>query len=165
MNIRLEKSATFLNDIKNLYKTAFPENERCDFDYLLNERYSDYEMFAITKENDFVGFIFVAFYKDIVYVNYFAIREEFRNCGFGSMALGLLKEKFKDFNILLSIEKPISQAQKRRLKFYQKNNFFVTGFELKNRNTPFQVLCYGKFEKQVLLQFFDTYFPNAEYCT
>ncbi len=163
MNIQLEKSDKYLDNIKSLYGSAFPENERCDFNYLINERYSDYEMFAITKENNFIGFVFIAFYKDIAYVNYFAIKEEFRGCGYGSMALGLLKEKFHDYNIMLSIEKPVSEIQKRRLRFYQRNNFFITGFELKSNNVEFQVMCYGKYNLEFLLEFFKLYFPNAEY--
>ncbi len=163
MNMQLENSDKYLNNIKSLYESAFPENERCDFNYLLNERYSDYEMFAITKENDFVGFIFIVFYKDIAYVNYFAIKEEFRSCGYGSIALGLLKEKFHDYNIMLSIEKPVSEIQKRRLRFYQKNDFVITGFELKSNNVEFQVLCYGNYDFDMLFEFFKLNFPNAEY--
>lgn len=161
--MQLEKSDKYLNNIKSLYESAFPENERCDFNYLLNERYSDYEMFAITKENDFVGFIFIVFYKDIAYVNYFAIKEEFRSCGYGSIALGLLKEKFHDYNIMLSIEKPVSEIQKRRLRFYQKNDFVITGFELKSNNVEFHVLCYGNYDFDMLFEFFKLNFPNAEY--
>ncbi len=161
--MQLENSDKYLNNIKSLYESAFPENERCDFNYLLNERYSDYEMFAITKENDFVGFIFIVFYKDIAYVNYFAIKEEFRSCGYGSIALGLLKEKFHDYNIMLSIEKPVSEIQKRRLRFYQKNDFVITGFELKSNNVEFQVLCYGNYDFDMLFEFFKLNFPNAEY--
>lgn len=163
MKIRLEKSANFLNEIKNLYMTAFPENERCEFNYLLNSRYSDYEMFAITTENHFVGFIFIVFYKDIAYVNYFAIKEEFRNCGYGSMALGLIKEQFQNFNIMLSIEKPVTEIQKRRLKFYERNDFVTTDFELKSNNVEFQVMCYGNYNFESLLQFFKLNFPNAEF--
>lgn len=161
--MQLENSDKYLNNIKSLYESAFPENERCDFNYLLNERYSDYEMFAITKENDFVGFIFIVFYKDIAYVNYFAIKEEFRSCGYGSIALGLLKEKFHDYNIMLSIEKPVSEIQKRRLRFYQKNDFVITGFELKSNNVEFHVLCYGNYDFDMLFEFFKLNFPNAEY--
>lgn len=161
--MRLEKSDKFLSEIKNLYETAFPENERSDFNYLLKGRYSDYEMLAITKENDFVGFIFIAFHKDIAYVNYFAIKEKLRNCGYGSMALKLLKEKFKNYNIMLSIEKPVSEIQKRRLRFYQRNDFVVTGFELKSNNVEFQVLCYGDYNFELLMEFFKLNFPNAEY--
>lgn len=163
MKIKLDKSNKYLSDIKCLYETAFPENERCEFNYLLNGRHPNYELFAIIIEDTFVGFIFVAFYKEIAYINYFAIKEEFRNCGYGSMALSLLKEKLQEYNILLSIEKPVSKMQKRRLKFYQRNDFFTTGFELKCENIEFQVLCYGNYNYELLFEFFKIHFPNAEY--
>ena len=123
--MRLEKPNKYLSEIKSLYETAFPEDERCEFNYLLNGRYSNYQMFALIKENKFIGFIYIAFYKNIAYINYFAIKEEFRSCGYGSKALRLLKEMCQDFNIILSIEKPMSGLQKRRLKFYQVNDFFL----------------------------------------
>ncbi len=163
MNLQLEKSEKYLNDIKILYEAAFPDDERADFKFLLNGRYPNYELFAITKENVFLGFIFVTKFKNIAYVVYFAIKKEFRNCGYGSLALSLLKEKFKDCAIMLSIEKPASEIQKRRLRFYQKNNFVVTGFELKSNNVNFQVLCCGKYNVELLTEFFKLNFPNAEY--
>lgn len=161
--MRLEKCDKYLKEIEKIYEDSFPENERSDFDYLLNGRYENFEMLAIMDQNKLVGFIYVAFYKNIVYINYFAIKEEFRNCGYGSMALKLLQEKFQDYNILLSIEKPVSEMQKRRLRFYQRNKFVSTGFELKTHGVEYQVLCYGNYDENVLLEFFKLYFPNAKY--
>lgn len=163
MNIRLEKSDNYLNYIKDLYEEAFPDNERCDFNYLLNERYANFEIFVVTDKKNFIGFIFVAIHKNIAYVNYFAIKEEFRNCGYGSKALKLLESKFKGYDILLSVEKPVTEIQKRRLKFYQRNNFVLTEVEIKSNDVDFLVLCNGKYDLAVLQEFFKIYFPKAEY--
>ncbi len=161
--MKLECYKNYLTEIKTLYEQAFPKNERCDFEYLLNGRYSNCEMFAITKNNQFLGFIFVAIYKNLAYVNYFAIKENMRNHGFGSEALKLLKRKFSEFIIMLSIEKPVSDIQRRRLSFYQKNNFFDTEFELNSNCVDFCVLCYGRFDLNLLVEFFKLYFPTAQY--
>ncbi len=161
--MRLENFKNYLTEIKTLYEQAFPKNERCDFEYLLKGRYSNYEMFAIIKDNQFLGFIFVAIYKNLAYVNYFAIKENVRGCGFGSEALTLLKQKFSGFKIMLSIEKPVSDIQKKRLSFYKKNDFSESGFELISNNVEFCVLCYGKFDFNLLVEFFKLYFPTAQY--
>jgi len=161
--MKLENFKNYLTEIKTLFEQAFPENERCDFEFLLNDRYPNYEMFAITKNNQFLGFIFVAIHKKLAYINYFAIKENVRCCGFGSEALKLLKQKFSGFEIMLSIEKPVSEIQKRRLSFYQRNDFFETGFELTSNCVDFCVLCYGKFDLELLAEFFKLYFPNAQY--
>ncbi len=161
--IELKKHDKYLTEIKTLYENAFSENERCEFEYLLNGRYPNFDMLAITEGNIFVGFIFVAIYKSIAYINYFAIKEELRNSGYGSKALSLVKEKYKNYTIMLSIEKPVAEIQRRRQKFYFRNDFVDVDFQLKTNDIDYQVLCHGHFYYNLMLEFFKVNFPKAQY--
>ncbi len=83
----------------------------------------NYHLVAYLKDNLFIGFISYWDFSTYVYIEHFAIHENFRGQGYG----GLLLEDFnKRLNkiILLEIDPITDETSSKRLKFYKKCGFF-----------------------------------------
>ena len=63
-------------NIKSLYKSAFPANERMPF-WLLKRlaKKENADFYGIYDKEKFVGIIYNIYHKDIVFIFYFAINE------------------------------------------------------------------------------------------
>ena len=118
-----------LKHIKKLFLTAFPKEERPPFYVLLQKRKSGTGELLVAKEdNSFVGFIHVVHYKDLIYLFFFAIKDELRGKGYGSKALKELISRYSDKRIFLAREPLDSDAPNlservNRRNFYLKNGF------------------------------------------
>jgi ribosomal protein S18 acetylase RimI-like enzyme len=129
--------------VRRLYETAFPPDERRDFEELL--RIADakpaFHADIYRKETELSGFIFYWIFRDFVYVEYFAVAEQFRNQGYGKR---LLQELFRKTNlpVVLEVEKPEDDIQRRRIRFYEKMGFQTS-------KIPYLQPAYGPNKKPV----------------
>lgn len=100
----------------------FIEEERRDYEdakeLFLNGKYSILQ-FLIDGQK--VGFITAWTLPDFVFFEHFVIYENFRNRGYGSLALDALKSKFKA--AVLEAEPPHTPLAERRLNFYKRCGF------------------------------------------
>ena len=118
-----------LKHIKKLFLTAFPKEERPPFYVLLQKRKSGTGELLVAKDNnEFVGFIHLVHYKDLIYLFFFAIHQDLRGKGYGSQVLQQLIAKYKDKRIFLAREPLDSDAPNlservNRRNFYLKNGF------------------------------------------
>lgn len=140
-----------INNIKALYKTAFPRSERKPFSMILSLREKGImEIFSIEdKSKNFLGLMILIFHKDIVLLDYLAVTENMRDMGIGSNALSLLNKKYPDKRIILEIESTLRDVQdkdtrRRRLDFYLKNNMVVMEYEVDLFGVIMQILTNGK---------------------
>lgn len=108
MQLRLTEAVTEqqMKQIRKLYDTAFPKEERKPFSLILQKRDEGVtEILAIEDENGgFYGLALTILYKDIVLLDYFAIAEEKRGGGIGSEVLRLVQERCEGKRLLLEIE-------------------------------------------------------------
>ena len=123
------------------YKKIFPRLER-KFYMTLKKSYShnNTDFIEIIVEDQFVGFIITNFKKDNPYVQleYIAILEKYRNKGYGTNAIKLLKELYKEHEgIFIEIEKvgqgnsdEENKIRQKREGFYEKLGFCELGFDL-----------------------------------
>ena len=123
------------------YKKIFPRLERKLY-MTLKKSYNHHitDIIEIIEEEQFVGFIITNFLKDNPYVQleYIAILSEYRNKGYGTNAIKLLKELYKDYEgIFIEIEKigqgksdEENQVRQKRAKFYENLGFCKMGFDL-----------------------------------
>ncbi|MDR1652098.1 MAG: GNAT family N-acetyltransferase [Prevotellaceae bacterium] len=112
---------------RSVYEAAFAPEHRRNFEDLLEiartKRAFNAEIFKHT--NELLGFIFYWKFPNFVYVEHFAIAERLRNRGFGG-------EFFRDFcqattlPIILEVEKPDSETNKRRIRFYENCGFKIS---------------------------------------
>lgn len=126
LTLELTKNAEKLHEIADLYESAFPWCER----RATNEFFScifyekNFSCYKILQNADFVGFITVWDFKNFVYVEHFAIKNEFRGQNFGSLALFLLGKMVASPTVL-EVEPPIDSQSRRRVAFYNKNGFVL----------------------------------------
>ena len=135
MTIQLSNyNDSYQSEVKALYESSFSEEERKPFSRLLKMyKRSTVDFLIITEENGtFLGFIFMESYKDLVFVDYFAIMECYRSNGVGSKTLLLItKELYSTKRILLEINmNDNSEENQRRKTFYIRNGFTVNPYEV-----------------------------------
>lgn len=122
-------AATADEHIRNLYKTAFPEDEQIPWDDLL--RLIDQmplDFMAYYDGETFIGFTIVYPRKDFNWYWYFAVREELRGKGYGQQILTQLIEHYEGQVSVLDMESPTQacdniEQRKRRHGFYLRNGF------------------------------------------
>ena len=116
--------------IKQLYQTAFPENEQIPWDDLMRlVGQMSLDFTAYYEEDQFVGLTIVYPRKSFNWYWYFAVREELRGKGYGQQILTQLIERYKGQTCVLDMESPYQdpcpnpEQRKRRHGFYLRNGF------------------------------------------
>jgi GNAT superfamily N-acetyltransferase len=115
--------------IKQLYQTAFPEEEQIPWDdlvRLIGEMNLDFT--AYYEGDNFIGFTIVYPRPSFNWYWYFAVRPELRGQGLGQQILTSLLEKYKDKSCVLDMESPRQECanieqRRRRHAFYLRNGF------------------------------------------
>jgi ribosomal protein S18 acetylase RimI-like enzyme len=132
-----------LYTVRHLYESAFPPDERRHFGELLRTATCKPAFHAdiYRKGDEPSGFIFYWTFPDFIYVEHFAVAEQFRNRGCGKR---ILEELFRKTNlpVVLEVEKPEDDTQRRRIRFYEK-----MGFE--TSEIPYLQPAYGPGKKPV----------------
>lgn len=124
------------------YKKIFPLGERKSY-RRFKKSYTKgiTDIIEITIENEFIGFFIMNYIKENPYIvlDYFAILPKYRCKGYGTEAIKLLKEMYKNYNgIFIEIEqvgggdtKEENNERQRRARFYEKLGFYKLDFDLK----------------------------------
>lgn len=135
--------------MKRIYLEAFPRAERKPF--LMMKRMAKkgkMEMLVLLDEGKTIGLAVTVRYQDIVLLDYFAIARSCRGKAYGSEALKMLKERYKEQRFILEIELPDEHAWNqneriRRKKFYLRNGMLETGVKAWVFQVPMEVLTAG----------------------
>ena len=123
------------------YLKIFPEEERKELKTIESNYKNKISKFIkITESNQFIGFYMINTVENNKYaqIDYFAILPEYRNKGYGTKAINVIKEKFTQYNgIFIEIEKlGIGESEEenilrqKRVNFYQKLGFHKLNFDL-----------------------------------
>lgn len=116
--------------IKQLYESAFPENERIpwpDLMRLIDEMHLDFTTYE--DNNQLVGFTIVYPGPKVNWFWYFAVKEELRGQGMGQQILTRLIQKYEGKTCVLDMESPYQapcpnpEQRSRRQQFYLRNGF------------------------------------------
>ena len=147
----LKLDPSFEDDISHLYLSAFPDDERppLDWFYKCLYKYKENEVIGYFDENEFIGFVEITTYKDIIYIVFFAIIENKRNQGYGTKILSDIKEKYSNFTILLCYEEvsekyPDYENRKHRQDFYLRNGFIDNEMKTREGDVVYQSAYIGK---------------------
>ena len=103
MTVKQITSDTADEKIKQLYETAFPEDEQILI-RLIEEMPLDFTAYYYGE--DFIGFTIVYPRKQFNWFWYFAVCEEIRGKGYGQQILTQLIEKYKGKTCVLDMESP-----------------------------------------------------------
>lgn len=149
MKLEDYKNTKFKKNIKSLYISAFPRNERLPFFvYRKKSTKSKSRLLAITDNDEFIGFISLENYKDITCIMYLAIAEKYRKFGYGTRVLDEIKKIYKTQRLVLIMEKEDEKSSDnhiriKRRKFYEKNGFSENNFIVKEGGVIFSPLSYN----------------------
>lgn len=143
-----EKTSRYYHDIEKLYNEAFPINERIPINEFLDTTLDNMHTYIFTYKNNFVGFVVTLSYQNILYLLYFAMSSKYRNRGFGSQALELIKKNNNDKVLLVDIEQEkydsTNKLQRiKRKKFYLRSGFIPTNITYTQQNVIFEILSFG----------------------
>ena len=105
-----------------------------------------------------IGFNYLIFYKDFIFLQYLAIDSAVRSKGYGGKVIEKIKEIYPEYRIGLGIEELNKEADNymlraKRKNFYLKNGFIDSGYCIKQKPVPFELLFFGKhFEIEEVLE-------------
>ena len=95
MNLTETYQKERLDELKNLYETAFPESEQKPFELMLKKREEgDAELLSIEEGGAFLGLAIVVSRGDLALLDYFAVSPQHRGGGVGGEAFEMLKERY-----------------------------------------------------------------------
>ncbi len=161
---KVTKSLVNYSEIFDLINGAFPSYERLPSPILKLLANQDFVHFnAYYDEDVFVGMTYTIFSDKMVYVFYLAVSEDVRSLGYGSKILSFIKRKYSGKNVVLCVEIPDETAENyterlKRIAFYQKNDFFMTRYYMKEFFTDFAVMSTDlEFVPQDLIEIFKNY--------
>jgi len=135
--------------IKQLYKKAFPREERAPFFLIRNRAEKGKAQMLIVKEHNlFIGFAYLLCYLDLAYLFYFAIEGDKRGAGYGTKVLDKLQEKYKGKRLFLAREQLDQTADNyeqrvKRHQFYLHNGFKDLPCKIKEANVIYDVMGIG----------------------
>ncbi len=134
-------------EIKRLYRRAFPAAERAPWRYFLRAGEAA-QIVSYELDGAFVGFTISLPTPEFYYVFYLAIDEAARGRGCGSMILNEIVRTHGDLPVVLDMEAidpaaPNAEQRVRRLHFYERNGFALTGYRYTAFGVTYDVLCRG----------------------
>ncbi len=138
----------YYNQVSEIYEKSFPIEERyITVDKMIKQENT--ELFCLVNEENVLGFVYLIFYENMIFILYLAVNTDNRSKGYGSYILKWCLNKYMDKKIYLNIEevkKDVNDYETRlkRLKFYLKNNFFITNYISKEETESFNILSNNK---------------------
>lgn len=145
--MQLVDAKKYEKQIKYLYKTAFPRNERAPFFFLCRKtKNQDNSFYAISDNEEFVGLVYTIKNERMVYVFFLAIEEEKRSKGYGSKTLALIKEMYTECVVTLAIEDTADEGADnhiqriKRLEFYKRNGFEQLNIRVNEAGVVYELL-------------------------
>lgn len=125
-NLKMEDYPSFLK----LYNESFPPDERRelkDEEHLANfikMKGGKFNAFAAKDGDLFLAFLSYWTFEGYTYIEHFAVVPEHRGKRIGALMLNHLFKEVSP-NVLIEVEKPEGEEQKRRIRFYEQNGFRV----------------------------------------
>ena len=147
------KDSPWLPQVKALYESAFPANERIPTKLLLDNKIQR-EFFAFVDTIDgthtFCGFSNSITRGTITNIVYFAVEPELRSRGYGSEILKTIREQHTETRLVVDIEveensKDAEEIERRnrRRDFYLRNGFEASPFDYHWQGEHYRLLTAG----------------------
>jgi len=145
----------YQKELKDLYYSAFPKEERPPFFYFLHcAKKKTSELYVIRDEKKFIGLACFSKEKDLVCLMWFAIDEKLRGQGYGTSLLNLMKEKYQGYRLSLACEKVSGEysnyeERKKRKSFYEHNGYKSMDYIFTEYGVDYEIMCCnGKISKE-----------------
>lgn len=121
MRLQIASAEDFDSAFDALETSFIPEERREREDARRLMEAGRYTLIHVVDGGERVGFLTVWELDGFAFVEHFVTYEKYRNKGYGSAALGLLRERYA--NIVLEAEPPTEGIAARRIAFYERCGF------------------------------------------
>ncbi len=142
-------------EFKKLYNEAFPTEEKIPFFMLLCKVNGKRAKFFTVFDGEIpVALLYNVYYRDIVYVFYFAVNRNLRGEGYGGRIMKTIRQKYKNRRLILAIEKPDgnygnSTQRIKRLDFYNRCGFEQSGNFVTEGKVTYELLTHSENENSI----------------
>lgn len=163
--LEIGKNKRYIGKVKDIYFSSFPEVERIDFKDLIEyKKYPNSKLLGIFNDDCLVGFSYVITKGSFAYIIYLAIASRYRNRGYGTTALKLICDMYKDKTMSMCVEKPEfpDDEPTRRINFYKRNGFKVADLEYIYLGQKYNIMYNGEFDEKKFTEFFYCMFPYID---
>lgn len=132
--------------VKQLYHSAFPKEEQMPWWLLrLISLRRDMGITAYYSDGAFCGMTVTVGTEQYLFVLFFAVADDCRGQGYGSEILTVLQRENPNRPIVLNVE-PLDESAENaaqrvmRMRFYERNGFYDTGYNIDEVGGTFRVL-------------------------
>ncbi|MDE6074454.1 MAG: GNAT family N-acetyltransferase [Muribaculaceae bacterium] len=121
-----------LDKIKGLYLSSFPEEERRQWQSIIDMIDNSSPFFflkaILSPDGEFMGFYSSWNLPGVLYIEHFAIEPRFRSTGIGSSVITDVVAGAMPRSVVVEVELPGSSSDAdRRISFYERNGFSAVG--------------------------------------
>lgn len=134
-------------EVKHLYTTAFPKEERAPFSLLMHRVNNGRDSFyAVEDKDEFVGLVYTIRKEKLLYVFFLAVAQEKRGMGYGTRILRCIKRLNPGCVISLMIEDTEDtsadnyEERINRLGFYKANGFKQLHIRVNEAGVAYELL-------------------------
>ncbi len=122
--VRVDAGSEHFRDLWELYESAFPPDERRDAErQRATFKRPEYAMLAaLDEKNALVGLLSVWEFEGFVFMEHMAVKEPLRGKGLGTEIINAYMSTCRK-NVVLEVELPGTDVQKRRIVFYERLGF------------------------------------------
>lgn len=116
------------DEIFPLLENAFPVTELREKERqkaMLSEEC--YRLYGVRKDGVFAAVFATWELEDFLYIEHFAVKEEYRNSGYGGKLLDTLLEE-KGRSMVLEVEEPEDELTRRRISFYERHGLVYNDY-------------------------------------
>lgn len=150
MELHYEPAALHRKQVKALFLSAFPKEERPPIRLLYRRSRQGKASFRAVMEGEkFVGLALTTGSSQVKTLMFLAIDDACRGKGYGSQVLRMMGEEFADVPFFLCAEPlddnaPNREERVNRLRFYAGNGFEEIGLRVKEAGVEYTVLTPGQ---------------------
>lgn len=142
----------FKKDVYDDYCLLFPKDELKSYKTLKRNYIENIlKIYKIEDDQKYVGFMMFNSIDEskIILFDYFGIKPQYQNMGYGSKAIHLLKNVMKQYNCIYGeVEKlglgtniEENNRRKRRIKFYENLGFYKLKYDLELYKVVYTPIC------------------------
>lgn len=141
----------YKGQVKKLFMTAFPRNERPPMWMLTRRcRQGSASFKAVLDEGSFVGLTYVIGTDRVKTLMFLAIDGAARGKGYGTRILQAVHEKYGDAKLFLNIEPldedaPNFEQRCRRKAFYERNGMGLLDYRVREAGVTYEMMTFGEY--------------------
>ncbi|WP_044226656.1 GNAT family N-acetyltransferase [Flammeovirga pacifica] len=111
-------------ELWEIYSYSFPLSEqRTKDDILQLIEEGELSFHGIYEDDKLYGLIAYRQLSNFIYIEYYAMADSVRGTGLGTRFLNFFTQQFRHYCIVLEVEKPTSEINKKRITFYERCGF------------------------------------------